>query len=192
MAENDFNMKPVSFSKTVMTELMVPAYANFGGKVHGGTILSLMDKIAYVCSCKHAGTYCVTVSVEGVEFISPVEVGDLISLYASVNYVGRSSLIVGIKAVAENFKDHSVNHTNTSYFTMVAVDEKLNSAKLPGLILENNDEIRRFIKGKIRKDFRMKKRDELNQAINDIDASQDLTLLNDDNCMIASLIPGVK
>ena len=103
MELHDENFKPVSLSKTVMTELMIPTYANFGGKVHGGTILSLMDKIAYVCSSKHAGTYCVTVSVDGVEFLSPVEVGDMISLHASVNYVGKSSLIIGIKSHCRKF-----------------------------------------------------------------------------------------
>lgn len=153
---NQEDMRPVSFSKTVMTELMIPTYANIGGKVHEGTILSLMDKIAYVCSSKHAGAYCVTVSADTVDFIAPVEVGQLVSLYASVNYVGSSSLIIGIKAVAENFKDHSVSHTNTSYFTMVAVDENMKVTKIPGLILETNDDIRRFTKEKYEENSMLK------------------------------------
>ena len=89
--------KKVQDSQTVLTELMIPSYANFGGKVHGGVLLSLMDKVAYVTASKHYGGYCVTVSVEGVEFIHPVEVGELVSLKASVNYVGRSSMIIGIR-----------------------------------------------------------------------------------------------
>ena len=88
--------KKVSESQTTLTELMIPSYANFGGKVHGGLILSLMDKVAYVCATKHAENYCVTASVSGVNFLAPVDVGDLVSLRASVNYVGSSSLIVGI------------------------------------------------------------------------------------------------
>ena len=72
--------KPVRQSQTTITELMIPSYANFGGKIHGGILLSLMDKVAYACAAKHAGTYCVTVSVDRVEFLQPVEVGELVSL----------------------------------------------------------------------------------------------------------------
>ena len=180
--------KPVSFSKTTITELMIPAYANFGGKVHGGTILSLMDKIAYVCSSKHAGTYCVTVSVDGVEFLRPVEVGNLISLHASVNFVGKSSLIVGIKAVAEDIKHRHENHTNTSYFTMVAMGDDLKPAQVPGLILEDDEDVRRFIKSKIRRDFKQAKRKELEAEIERLQNSKDLSILDGENCMIASSI----
>ena len=81
------NAKPVLASQTTITELMIPSYANFGGKIHGGILLSLMDKVAYACASKHAGAYCVTVSVDRVEFMKPVEVGELVSLHASVNYV---------------------------------------------------------------------------------------------------------
>src|SRR3954468_22988771 len=96
--------KPVRTSQTTITELMIPAYANFGGKIHGGILLSLMDKVAYACASRHAGAYCVTVSVDKVEFLQPVEVGELVSLKASVNYVGRTSLIVGIRVESENVK----------------------------------------------------------------------------------------
>ena len=88
--------KPASFSETTITELMIPSYANFSGKIHGGILLSLMDKVAFACASKHSGEYCVTVSVEGVEFFQPVEVGELVSLTGSVIYVGKTSMIVGI------------------------------------------------------------------------------------------------
>lgn len=176
--------KPVAFSKTIMTELMVPSYANFGGKVHGGTILSLMDRIAYVCSSKHAGTYCVTVSVDTVDFISPIEVGNLVSLYASVNYVGNSSLIIGIKAVSEDLKEYKVRHTNRSYFTMVAVDDNMDPLSIPGLILETSDEVRRFIKSKLRKEYKMQKRQELIDNITEIESTKDLSLLDGENCKL--------
>ncbi len=176
--------KRVSFSKTTITELMVPTYANFGGKVHGGTILSLMDKAAYVCSSKHAGTYCVTVSVDGVEFLKPVEVGNLVSLHASVNYVGRSSLIIGIKAVAEDIKQRHESHTNTSYFSMVAVDENMKPCEVPGLILETSEDVRRFMKSKIRKKFRMRKKEELNDMIAHLESSNDLGILDGEKCKI--------
>src|SRR5688572_24854853 len=107
--------RSVQFSQTVITELMIPSYANFGGKIHGGILLSLMDKVAYACSSRHAGTYCVTVSVDKVEFLQPVEVGELVSLKASVNYVGKSSLVVGIRVEAQNVKTGIVKHTNSSF-----------------------------------------------------------------------------
>src|SRR5687768_17192940 len=114
------NAKPVTASQTTITELMIPSYANFGGKIHGGILLSLMDKVAYACASKHSGAYCVTVSVDKVEFMQPVEVGELVSLFASVNYVGRSSMIVGIRVEAQNVKNGIIKHTNSSFFTMVA------------------------------------------------------------------------
>lgn len=115
--------RSVRASRTTITELMIPSYANFGGKIHGGILLSLMDKVAYVCASRHSGTYCVTVSVDGVDCLQPVDVGDLVSLKASVNYVGRTSLVVGIQVSAENVQRALVKHTNTSYFTMVARGE---------------------------------------------------------------------
>jgi uncharacterized protein (TIGR00369 family) len=134
----------VSYSQTTLTELMIPAYANFGGKIHGGTLLSLMDKVAYVCASKHAGNYCVTVSVDNVHFLEPAEVGDLVSMIASVNYVGSTSLVIGIRVIAENVQTSTVKHTNTSYFTMVAKDPSGATARVPPLILEEAEEIRRF------------------------------------------------
>ena len=146
--------KPVSLSTTTITELMVPTYSNFGGKIHGGVLLSLMDKVAYVCAAKHAGNYCVTASIENVDFLAPVEVGELVSFMASVNYVGRTSLVVGIKVVSENIKTNSVKHTNTSYFSMVAKDENNNSTIVPGLILENEQQVRRFVEAIRRKELK--------------------------------------
>src|ERR1700754_644364 len=143
--------KPVSFSETVITELMIPSYSNFGGKIHGGILLSLMDKVAYVCAAKHAGNYCVTASIDTVDFLEPVEVGDLVSLMASVNYTGNTSLVVGIRVISENIKTNVIKHTNTSYFTMVAKDENNKPAQVPGLIVENREQVRRFIEAIHRK-----------------------------------------
>lgn len=148
------NYKTVAESQTVMTELMIPAYSNFGGKIHGGIILSLMDKVAYACAAKHAETYCVTASVDTVDFRASVEVGEIISLLASVNHVGNSSLVIGIKVLAENVKTREVKHTNSSYFSMVALNEDTHKpTRVPGLILENEREIQRFITAMHRKEL---------------------------------------
>src|SRR6478735_12181361 len=143
--------KPVAYSQTTLTELMVPSYSNFGGKIHGGVILSLMDKVAYVCAAKHADAYCITEGIERVDFLASVEVGDLVSLLASVNYTGNSSLVVGIRVISENIKTRQVKHTNTSYFTMVAFGDDKKPVKVPGLILENHKQAHRFHKGLLRK-----------------------------------------
>lgn len=152
------DFKDVSESKVVMTELMQPHHANFGGKVHGGHILSLIDKVAYVCATKHSEAYCVTVSVDAVDFLHPIEVGELVSFYASINYTGKTSVRVGIKVVAENFKDKSVRHTNSCYINMVAMDENNRPQKVPGLRLNTNDEVRRYIESiaarKLSKEFK--------------------------------------
>ncbi len=176
--------KPVSYSQTTITELMIPSYANFGGKIHGGILLSLMDKVAYACASKHAGTYVVTVAVEHVEFLQPVEVGQLVSLLASVNYVGKSSLIVGIKVVAESIKTGTKVHTNTSYFTMVAKDEETNQPTLvPALVLETYEEARRFLEAMKRKELRKSYQDELNNAKTILTVEESLPLLSNERCV---------
>jgi uncharacterized protein (TIGR00369 family) len=146
--------RPVSASRTTITELMIPSYANFGGKIHGGILLSLMDKVAYACASRHAGNYCVTVSVDAVDFLQPVGVGDLVSLKASVNYVGRTSLVVGIRVEAENVVSGTLRHTNTSYITMVAKDEAGQPTPVPALLLESEQDIRRFVAASRRRKLR--------------------------------------
>lgn len=152
--------RSVSFSKTTITELMIPSYANFGGKIHGGILLSLIDKVAYACASKHAANYCVTVSVDNVDFLEPVEVGDLVHLEASVVYVGNSSLVVGINVIAENVKESTLKKTNNSYVTMVAKNDDDKPTKVPELILESKEEVRLFLAAakriELKKDFRSK------------------------------------
>ena len=176
--------KPVSYSQTTLTELMIPAYANFGGKIHGGILLSLMDKVAYACASKHAGNYCVTVSVENVDFLQPVDVGEMVSMYASVNYVGKSSLVVGIKVIAEDFKIGTVKHTNTSYFTMVAKDDTGKPTKVPGLILEGKEDIRHFMEAIKRKELRQTYKVELDNAKTSLKTETERHILDGERCKI--------
>lgn len=150
--------KKVQDSETILTELMIPSFANFGGKIHGGILLSLMDKVAYVTAAKHCSGYAVTVAVEGVEFLHPVEVGDLVSLKAAVNYVGNTSMIIGMRVEALNPRTGVVTHTNSCYFTMAAKNEEGQLIHVPGLILENDTQIRRFYEGMKLKEFSLQKR----------------------------------
>lgn len=175
---------PVKHSQTTITELMIPSYANFGGKIHGGILLSLMDKVAYACATKHAGTYCVTVSVDKVEFLQPVEVGELVSLKASVNYVGRTSLIVGIRVEAQNVKLGTTKHTNSSYFTMVAKGDDEKPCQVPQLILESHEEVKRFIECMRMKDVKQSIRERMDDAVSGIEVSHAHQLLQDERCVL--------
>ncbi len=146
-------------SRVVISELMLPSHSNFSGKIHGGYILSLMDQIAFACASKHSETYCVTASVDKVDFLKPIEVGELVTLKASVNQVGTTSMVVGVRVEAENIRTGAVKHCNSSYFTMVAKDDKGNSVAIPGLVLENKTAIRRFVRSIIRKEDAKARRD---------------------------------
>jgi uncharacterized protein (TIGR00369 family) len=176
--------RPVSYSRVTITELMVPAYANFGGKIHGGILLSLMDKAAYACAAKHAGGYCVTVAVENVEFRAPVAVGELVSLHASVNYVGRTSLVVGIRVTAENVETGTVKHTNTSYFTMVAKGPDGLPREVPPLRLENREDARRFMEAMHRKALRIQFKDEFDNEKTRLRVNTDLQTLHNERCVL--------
>lgn len=179
------NAKPVKDSKVTITELMIPSYANFSGKVHGGILLSLMDKVAYTCATKFSGSYCVTVSVDGVEFRQPVEVGDLVSLYASVNYVGNSSMIIGIRVESLKPKTGEVKHTNSCYFTMVAKNDDGTLCTVPELILSNQTEIRRFHEAKLLRSKRVEIKKLLNQEYNAMLEEQIKTAVEDSRCVLA-------
>jgi uncharacterized protein (TIGR00369 family) len=178
------NPKSVNHSRTTITELMIPSYANFGGKIHGGILLSLMDKVAYACAAKHAGTYCVTVTVDNVEFLAPVGVGELVSLTASVNYVGRTSLVVGIRVVSENIETGEVKHTNTSYFTMVAKGKDGKPQVVPPLLLENKTDARRFMETMKRKELKETYKDHFDNEKSLIEVETHLDMFDKERCVI--------
>ena len=138
--------KSISESQLNITQLMLPSHSNFSGKIHGGHILNLMDQIAFACASKHSENYCVTASVNKVDFLNPIEVGELVTMKASINYTGKTSMVVGLRVESENIRTGEKKHCNSSYFTMVAKNEAGESVEVPGLILNSEIEIRRFIK----------------------------------------------
>ncbi|CAM1340637.1 acyl-CoA thioesterase [Tenacibaculum amylolyticum] len=154
------NYKHVTDTRITISELMLPSHANFSGKIHGGYILNLMDQIAFACASKYSGAYCVTASVDTVDFLNPIEVGELVTMKASINYTGRTSMVVGIRVESQNIQTGKVNHCNSSYFTMVAKDENGKGIPVPGLIVSNDLEIRRFLKAAKRIEMKHKRRDE--------------------------------
>jgi acyl-CoA hydrolase len=126
-----------------MTILMTPDMSNFRGNVHGGTLLKLLDQVAYTCASRYAGAYAVTLSVDRVVFREPIHVGELVTFDASVNFTGRTSMEVGIRVTAEDLVRHSHRHANSSYFTMVAIDEDGRPVPVPPLVPGSSAEHRR-------------------------------------------------
>ncbi len=142
----DAIFKTVTDSEITLNELMLPSHSNFSGKIHGGFILSLMDKAAFSSASKFSGQYCVTASVNRVDFLSPIEVGELVTLKSRINYVGNSSMVVGIRVESQNIRTGEIKHCNSSYFTMIAKDESGKTVKVPGLIIENTNGLRRYLR----------------------------------------------
>lgn len=140
--------------KLSMTILMTPDMANFSGNVHGGIILKFLDQVAYACASRYAGAYVVTLSVDQVTFRQPIHVGELVTFYAAVNYTGRTSMEIGIKVVTEDIRGRTVRHTNSCYFTMVAVDENGQPIPVPSLTPQNGEERNRFEAAKLRRELR--------------------------------------
>jgi len=137
-----------------MTVLMTPDMANFAGNVHGGTILKLLDQVAYACASRYCGRYVVTLSVDQVVFRQPIHVGELVTFLACVNYTGNTSMEIGIKVVAENIQTQSVRHANSCFFTMVATDEQRKPVPVPALVPVTEDQLRRHHAAKARRDLR--------------------------------------
>ncbi len=147
-----------------MTEMMTPDLANFSGKVHGGALLRLLDLVAFSCASRYSGKYAVTLSVDQVMFKQPIHVGELVHFKATVNHVGRSSMEIGIRVEAEDIRSRVVRHTNSCYFTMVAVDEAGATVEVPRFELETEVDRRRWQAAEIRKDLRREHAKRLEEA----------------------------
>ncbi|MEN1785128.1 MAG: acyl-CoA thioesterase [Bacteroidota bacterium] len=169
-------------SRVSITELMLPSHSNFGGKVHGGHVLSLMDQIAFACASKHSQCYCVTASVNRVDFLSPIEVGELVTLKASINYTGRTSMVVGVRVEAEQVTTGNKRHCNSSYFTMVAKKDNGENASVPGLLITNKEELRRFARS-VERRLATRQRDTKYET-NDFEVEEYLTSLTDENVKV--------
>lgn len=159
---------------------MLPSHSNFSGKIHGGHILNLMDQVVFACASKHSGNYCVTASVNRVDFLHPVEVGEILHLKAAVNYTGNTSMVIGVRVESENIKTGTINHCNSSYFTMVAKDGEGKNTPVPGLILEDKTAVRRFIRS-IRRQQQDRQRDRKFDE-KTFDPMEYLKLLKGHNC----------
>ena len=138
-----------------MTVLMTPDMANFSGNVHGGALLKYLDEVAYACASRYAGTYVVTLSVDQVMFLQPIHVGEVVTFLASVNFTGRTSMEIGIKVITEDIRKKLVRHTNSCFFTMVAVDDNGKAVQVPMLEPRTDDQVRRLANGQQRRASRI-------------------------------------
>ena len=138
-----------------MSVLMTPDMANFIGNVHVGDLLKMLDQVAYACASRYSGSYVVTLSVDQVMFREPIYVGELVTFAASINYVGRTSMEVGIRVESENVQQRTIRHTNSCYFTMVAIDENGKPTPVPPLDVKTAQQKCRFDAAVERKKLRM-------------------------------------
>lgn len=137
-----------------MSEVMTPEKANIAGNIHGGYLMLLLDRVAYACAARYSSCYVVTLSADQIIFKEPIHVGELVTCYANVNFVGKTSMEIGIKVEAENLITRKVRHTNSCYFTMVAVDKDLRPTHVQPLKINTAEEKRRFEEAKLRREMR--------------------------------------
>lgn len=136
----------------------MPQHANNLGHVFGGVILSMMDRTSAVAAIRHARSSCVTVSVDRVDFREPIHLGDLVIMKASVNFVGRTSMEVGVRVEAENLVTGVRRHTNSCYLTFVAIDDAGRPVPVPPLRPETEIERRRHAAAEQRRRRRLEER----------------------------------
>lgn len=137
---------------------MLPQHSNNLGLVFGGVILAMMDTASAVSAIRHARSTCVTASVDRVDFREPIHLGDLVIMKCSVNYVGRTSMEVGVRVEAEDLQTGNRRHTNSCYLTFVAIDRNGKPIEVPRLTPETEDEIRRYEAAQARRKRRLEER----------------------------------
>jgi uncharacterized protein (TIGR00369 family) len=151
--------KQVADSQTTLVQLMEIAHANVAGIVHGGEVMKLVDTAAGIAAMKHAGGTCVTATVDQMSFLHPVHVGDLVTVKASVNDVGRTSLEVGVRVEVEEVVSGDRKHTSSAYLVFVALDERGKPRPVPPLVAETEVELRRQREASIRRQTRLAHRE---------------------------------
>ena len=148
------NVRSPDESASEITEFMLPGDVNNLGHIFGGVLLSMVDRAAAVTAMRHARQPCVTVSINQVDFKEPIYAGELVMCSARVNYVGRTSMEIGVRVVAEHPISGRRRHTNDCLLTFVAIDENSRPALVPGLELVTDEDKRRFEDGRRRREHR--------------------------------------
>ncbi len=154
MSEKEQSPKSPAASESIVSEMMMPHQVNNLGHVFGGELLSMVDRAAAVAAMRHAGSAVVTVSIDRVDFKQPIYTGELVTCTARVNYVGRTSMEVGVRVEAENLISGERRHTNTCLLTFVAIDKDHRPCRVRPLELEDGEDERRFREGRRRREVR--------------------------------------
>ena len=155
-AESALTGKPVSASRSEMTEIVLPAQTNPLGKLLGGHVMHLVDMAAAMAAHRHSGSYVVTASVDYIDFRNPIDLGEIVILKSQVNRVFRTSLEVGVEVYSENVLTGVKKHTTTAYVTFVAIDQHTRKPKpVPPLILETEEEKQRLLEAGARREVRL-------------------------------------
>lgn len=157
--------------RLTMSILMTREHANLSGKVHGGSLLKILDQVAYACAARYAGQYAVTLSVDQVIFRQPIHIGELVTFLASVNYTGNTSMEIGIKVIAENLKEKSVRHVNSCFFTMVAVDDEGRPTPVQPFKPTTPEEKKRYKAAQLRRKLRQEFEQKSHQILTQEDSS---------------------
>lgn len=147
--------KHVSDSVVILTQFMQPEHANNLGNVHGGWVMKSIDEAGGLCAMRHARRPAVTVAVDSLRFLSPVHVGDLVTFTARLTYVGRTSMEIEVHVEAEDILTGNKTHTNDAFMVFVALDDIGRPAEVPGLLIETDDEQRRWTQGQQRQADRL-------------------------------------
>ena len=146
--------KPVAASQTMLSQIMLPDDANPGGNVHGGTIMKLVDTAAGVCAIRHCRSHVVTARMDGMNFVAPVHIGDVVTLKASINQVFHTSMEVGVRVEAENPLTGVVRHVASAYLIFVAVNEQEQPIPAPPLRVESGEQRARMRAAEMRREAR--------------------------------------
>ena len=147
--------KRVSDSMVVMSHIMMPQDANPAGIVHGGVVMKHIDDACGVAALRHTRGNAVTASIDRLDFHNPVFIGNLLTLKACLNLVGKTSMEVGVRVETEDLKTGEVRHTASAYLTFVALDEKYHPRMVPPLLLETDDDRRRNREAQERRQIRL-------------------------------------
>jgi acyl-CoA hydrolase len=152
------DLKKISDSQIIMTELVLPNHTNQLGNLLGGQLMHWIDICAALSAAKLSKRVCVTASVDRIDFLNPVKLGDAVTLIASVNRVFKTSMEVGVTVFAQNFREGTKIHTNTAYLTFVSVDNNGKPVQAIEAIPETDDEKRRYDEALTRRENRLKDR----------------------------------
>lgn len=151
----------VSNSRVEMTEIVLPGHTNQLGTIFGGQLMSWIDIAGSIASARHAGGVCVTASIDALQFVAPVRIGQHVCIYASVNYAGRTSMEIGVRLESEDPVTRQRCHVATSYLTFVAIDGEGRPRPVPQLVPESMEERRRFHEAELRRAARLALKAEL-------------------------------